>query len=173
MAKAVDFQIEVEGLRETIKALNRVDKKLGQAAVQAMRDEAKMVKVKAQTRLRNRGGAAATYPRSRGMIRSGATQGGGTVSLETGRYPWSPGAEFGGHTHTTFGRRMPQGSLRRRTLGRWRGNQFVVVGVGGPGYLIQPTIRRELKGIEDRISKEISLLYDTALNQAGVPRAAA
>lgn len=55
---------------------------------------------------------------------------GGTKKSE-----WALGAEFGAKQYPQF---QP-----------WQGNQFDVVG-GGPGYVVHPTIRKNLEGIEKR-----------------------
>jgi hypothetical protein len=60
--------------------------------------------------------------------------------------------------------------MRRRTFRPWQGNQFDVKGGGGPGYVIQPAIRRHLPGMEDRVADRLQKLLSRELDKAGVRR---
>lgn len=162
-------RVEVDGLAETITALGRVDRELAAEARAELRNAAKTVKVTAQTRLTTRPGGG-TYPRRRGMIGHRASGKGAAVLLRGDKHPWAWGAEFGAKRAWVWGQVTTQGRLRKRQFPVWRGNQFVVRGVSGPGWIIQPTIRRLLPRLEEEVADGISAIYRKALDRAGVPR---
>lgn len=162
-------RLEVEGLTESIKALTRVDRELGARARDLIRTEAVIIAADAKSRLGNRPGGG-TYPRRAGMIRRKANQKGAEIGLAVSRYPWARGAEFGAKRAWVFGRVTTQGKLRRRQFPVWRGNQFVVRGGSGPGWVIQPAIRANIDAASKRIGDGLIDLFDEAFRAAGVPR---
>lgn len=164
-------QILVEGLSESIRALGKVSRDLANEARGLIRDEAKHLQREAQSRLQRRPGGG-SYPRRKGMIRYGATNRGGTLSIVAGnRYPWAFGAEFGARRAWVFGRVTSAAVLSRRQFAPWAGNQFRVTSPSGPGWIVQPTIRDNLPRIKREISSGLSDLLERELRAAGVPAA--
>ena len=165
--------IEVEGLAETIKALRKFDREVGKEAVNIFRDEAKTVQAQAKANAK----AHPASPSSSSWIGRSATGTGAGVKLigtkgggrahatEWGMHRWHI-REWGAST----ARGYIQSAMRRRTFKAWGGNQFDVKGGSGPGYVIQPAIRRHLPGMEQRVADRLQELLVRALNQAGVPR---
>jgi hypothetical protein len=168
---AASAELRVEGLSEAMRALSKVSKETGAEAKGLIRDAAKSIQAGAQKRMRTRPGGGA-YPRRKGMIRYSATNKGGAVGITSrgSRYPWGGGAEFGAKRAWVFGRVTTQGQLSRRQFPVWRGNQFVVRGRSGPGWLIQPEIRAQLPTIEQDLAAGLSELIDRELRKAGVKR---
>lgn len=162
-------RLDVEGLTEAIKALNRANRDLGREARSLIRDEAVIISADAKARLGRRPGGG-TYPRKSGMIRRKTNQKGAEIGLKGSRYPWAFGAEFGAKRAWVWGLVTLQSKLRQRQFPVWRGNQFVVRGGGGPGWVIQPAIRDNLPAAATRIAVGIGELFDTALRKEGVPR---
>jgi hypothetical protein len=159
--------IKVEGLTEAIRALNRANRDLGAEARGVLREAAITVQTAARARM---GAGGGNYPHRAGMIGRSASSKGAGVSLKVGRYPWAYGAEFGAKRAWVFGRVMSAGKLRRRQFPVWRGNQFVVRGSSGPGWLIQPAIRDNLPKITQRVADGLDEIFDKAMSSAGVPR---
>lgn len=131
-----------------------------------LRDGAKTIQTAAQFRLRARPGGGA-YPRRSGMIGRSAGAKGAGVTLRGGRYPWAWGAEFGAKRAWVYGRVTSASRLRRRQFPIWRGNQFVVRGRSGPGWIIQPAIRENLDRVLEEIATGLESAIDEALSSAG------
>jgi hypothetical protein len=161
--------IQTEGLTESLRALKRVDDDLGNEARELLRAAAKVIQVDAQGRPGRRPGGG-SYPRRRGMVGRSATSQGAAVTLRGARYPWAWGAEFGAKRAWVFGRVLIQSRLRRRQFPVWRGNQFVVRGSSGPGWIIAPAIRANLDRVTKQVADGIDDLYDRAFSRAGVRR---
>ncbi len=161
--------MEVEGLTEALKALSRFDRETGQEARSVLREGAKLIQTKSQAKLGRRPGGG-SYPRRRGMIGRSVTLRGGGINLKGRRYPWAWGAEFGAKRAWVFGKVTVQSRLRRRQFPIWRGNQFVVRGRGGPGWIIQPTIRENIDRVTRDIADGIDDLIDETMKRAKVPR---
>lgn len=154
----MDAQLHVDGLTEALRGLNTVDREAGRTARALLADGAKTIQHAAQAKLGRRPGGG-TYPRRTGMVGRSASAKGAGVTLRGGRYPWAWGAEYGARRAWVWGRVTVQSKLRRRQFPIWRGNQFVVRGRGGPGWIIQPAIRenldRVLEGIADGLERVI------------------
>lgn len=164
-------ELVVEGLTESIKALKKASDETGAEARLLIRDAAQSVQQGAQKRAKSRPGGG-SYPRRKGMIKRSATNRGAAVAV-TGRgsrYPWGPAAEYGAKRAWVYGRVTTQGSLRRRQFPVWRGNQFVIRGRSGPGWLVQPEIRKQLPRIEQELGQGLRELLDRELRRAGVER---
>ena len=165
--------VEVEGLAESIRALRKFSKEAGREAVDIFRDEAKEVQKKAKRRVR---GSHPSAPSSTSWIGRSATGKGAGVKLTAkgGDYR-AHATEWGRHLHQykpwnrTDIWRIPQRLMRVRTFNDWSGNQFDVKG-SGPGYVIQPTIRQHLPGMEERVADRLSKLLRRILDREGVPR---
>lgn len=151
--------LHVDGLTEALRGLNRVDRDAGKAARLLLADGAKTIKAAAQAKVGRRPGGG-SYPRRSGMVGRSATAKGAGVTLRGARYPWAWGAEFGARRAWIYGRVTLASKLRRRQFPIWRGNQFVVRGRGGPGWIIQPAIRenidRVLEGIAEGLERTIA-----------------
>lgn len=160
---------EVDGLSEAVKAMSRFDKETGKAARDEMRAAAVKVQKAAQAKSKGRPGGG-SYPRRLGMIGRSVTTKGAGINLRGKKYPWAWGAEFGARRAWVFGRVTTQGKLRRRQFPVWRGSQFVTRGRSGPGWIIQPTIRKMLPQITEEIADGMSKVLSDALTKAGVPR---
>ena len=164
--------IEVDGLEETIKALRKFDKEVGKEAVDIFRDEAKMVQASAKANAR----AHPASPSSGSWIGRSATAKGAGVKLIARKGDYRAHAsEWGMHRwqmRTWQGsiRGYVQSAMRRRTFRPWKGSEFDVEGGGGPGYVIQPAIRKHLPGMEKRVADQLSALLRKTLDRAGVPR---
>ena len=168
--ESLSGRIEVEGLSESIRALNKWDKKVKGEAVDIFRDEAKMVQKKAQARL----SLVPSAPR-KAVIGRSATGAGAGVKLRGSAFPRAFATEFGMHKwhQRTWGgtvRGWVQSALSRRTFLPYKGVQFDVKGGSGPGYVIQHTLRKVLPGMEERVADRLSKLLTKELNKAGVPR---
>ena len=164
--------IEVEGLAETIRALSRWDKAARKEAVEVFRDEAKTVQASAKANAR----AHPASPSSGSWIGRSATGQGAGVKLiakkgnyrahasEWGMYRWQM------RTWSGRIRGYVQSAMKRRTFRPWSGNQFDVKGSSGPGFVIQPAIRKHLPGMEKRVADRLSKILSRELDKAGVPR---
>ena len=163
--------IEVDGLAESIRALQKWDKGVRAEAVDIFRDEAKDVQKKAK-RLATR--APGATGRTSWIGRSATGQGAG-VKMNAGKNPRAWATEWGmesWHQRTWGGtvRGWIQSALRRRVFMPYQGVNFDVKGGSGPGYVIQAAIRRHLPGMEERVANRLQKLLTRELNRAGVPR---
>lgn len=171
---ADSLTLEAKDLSSALRALGRVDKEARKEAVGVLRDESKRVQGLSQSRLSSRPGGG-TYPVRRGMIGRFANSKGAGITLR-GRYPWSWAAEFGSRRgwtpRRTGGIRVhkSQARWRRRQFPVWRGNQFVVRGASGPGWIIQPTIRKQLPKITENLEQGLVDVFTRAMNREGVGR---
>jgi hypothetical protein len=166
--------IEVDGLAETMRALRRFDKEVGKEAVDIFRTEAKAVQADAKAHAR---GAHPAAPSNTAWIGRSATGQGAGIKLKAhhGR-GMGLAVEWGAHrwhirawpAEKTRG--YIQSAMRRRTFRVHQGKGFDVKGSGGPGYVIQPAIRRALPGMEKRVADKLQALMVRELNKAGVPR---
>ena len=163
--------VQVEGLDESIRALGKWSKESKREAVDIFRDEAKAVQSKAKARAK----AHPAAPGSTAWIGRSATGKGAGVKLIARKGDSRAHAtEWGMHRwqHRTWQGRVRgtvQRVMKRRTFQSWRGNAFDVKG-SGPGYVIQPTIRAHLPGMEKRVADRLQKLLIRELNRAGVPR---
>lgn len=157
--------VHVDGLSQALRGLTKVDKEAGTAARDLVRAAAKDIQTRAQAKMGRRPGGG-SYPRRAGMIGRSASNKGGGISLKGGRYPWAWGAEFGARRAWIYGRGNIQTNLKRRQFPIWRGNQFVIRGRGGPGWIIQPTIRENLDRVLADISEGLEALIAKAVRGA-------
>lgn len=164
--------IEVDGLAESIRALSKWDKEVRREAVEIFRDEAKTVQAAAKANAK----AHPASPSSTSWIgRSATGQGAGVKLIAAKGNSRGHATEWGmaGWQYRNWQgriRRTVQYAMRRRTFLPWKGNQFDVRGGGGPGYVIQPAIRRHLPGMEERVADKLQALLRRELDRAGVPR---
>lgn len=164
-----EYAVRADDLSAAIRAIGKFDKELQTEAKQALRDGAQTIQKSAQRKaLRKPGGG--TYPARRGMVGRSATGTGAGIKLKGKRYPWAWGAEYGAKRAWVFGRVTTQAKLSRRQFAVWRGNQFVVRGRSGPGWLIQPAIRENVDAVTEQIASDLVGVMDRALTAAGVPK---
>lgn len=158
--------LEVDGLAQAVRALNRVSPELRKEAVDIFRDEAKMVQAKAQARI----GRVGRYPKTKGMIGRSATGAGAGVKLRASKYPWALQAEYGEKVGHVYGHPYGQVAFRRRTAAPFKPPTSSDMGRNKGGYMIQPVIRQQLPFIAKRAGDRMLKLMDKALRRAGVPR---
>lgn len=161
---ATDAVIEVDGLKESLTALRRFDDATKRAVPKALRDGAAVIRVEAQDRLGGRPGGG-SYPRRRGMIRSGAQAARasayvGYKASALARYPWALGAEFGANRAWVFGRVTLQSELSRR--------QFPTR--NPTGWIVAPAVVDKVPEVEELIVALLDAILTQALDRAGVPR---
>lgn len=127
--------VEVEGLREAVKALKALDDKAPGELRDASKGIAEDVAGKAKARASSLGGVAAHVAPTI-SARAGATSAG--VGLGGAGNPEAMGAEFGGGRRPTTQQFQP-----------WRGNGE------SAGYFVYPTIRDESDHIVDQFTDAI------------------
>ena len=158
--------VEVDGLAESIKALNKLDGEYKKEAVAVFREAAIDVQKRAQARI----GAVGRYPGRKGMIGRSATSTGAGVKLRASKYPWAYGAEFGEVVADVYGNPVGQRRFKRRTFGQFKPPTTSDMFTNTGGYMIQPVLRARLPHIEKQVSEDLTKLIDKAMRQAGVPR---
>jgi hypothetical protein len=185
---ADSYKLQVEGLSETLRLLSRVDKDLRKEASAVLKRHVVSIKTKAQGRIQQTPGVRRSngYPLSKTAVihRASAKPAVGiNRASKKGRNAAIFPAEFGAYTQfvpyrkgsqrssaKSFGRHIPQNAMRRRTFPVWRGNQFVSRGSAGPGWIVMPTIRKEVPKIEKDLMRDLRDVFDRAARRAGVPR---
>ena len=182
---ADSFTIEVDGLKETIKALGKVDKDLRKEAGQITRKYAVMIKSEAWARLQKTPGVSRKkYKLTKGALTHRATATAASVGINrsssVGRNAAIFGAEFGARKATLpinrgtgkkgSSRGTLQNKMRRRTFPVWRGNATTVRGKSGPGWVILPVLRKRVPQIEEAMETELVARFNLAARRAGVPR---
>ena len=176
-------QIQVDGLTESIKFLGKVDKELRKEAVNVLRKGALKIKGESQQRMAATPGVRrSSYPLFKSAIIHRASGKGASVGINraasNGRNATIFAAEFGAGSQWIpynrgagkRGRFVPQNSMRRRTFPVYRGNQFKSRGKAGPGWIVQPTIRKWVPKIEDQLEADMEKVFNKAARRAGVPR---
>jgi hypothetical protein len=178
---ADSYKIEVDGLTETLKLLRRVDKDLRKEASAILKRHVLVVKAKAQARIQQTPGVIRSgYPITKTAIVHQASGMNAAVGINrasrTGKNAAIFPAEFGAYTQFVpwpgqhRGRHIPQNQMRRRTFPVWRGNQFKSRGPSGPGWIVMPTIRKEVPKIEKALIEDLRDVFNKAARRAGVPR---
>jgi len=161
--------VRVDGLAESMRALNKFSPALRKEAVNIFRAEAITVQAKAKANAQ----AHPASSRRTGWIGRSATNLGAGIKL-------NPNAKGGGSRAyaTEFGmdswqyrnwqdkmKGTVQKAMKSRTF-----YPFVGVSKGlGPGYVIQPAIRAHLPGMSERVTKRLHALLNRELDKAGVP----
>ena len=179
-------KIEAEGLRETVRLLGKVDKALRKEAGKVVREATVKIKRKAQGRLASSPGVSRSYPLRKTAIVHRATATKASIGWNMGtRNGWAiMGAEFGAKSHWVpyhhkddgspsrkgVGRKVSQGSMIRRTYPVWRGNSTTIRGKAGPGWIVMPTLRREVPLIADDLQRDLLEVFDKSARAQGVPR---
>ena len=181
------YTIRVKGLDETLKLLGKVDKDLRKEATNVLKEHVLIIKRAAQTRMGQTPGVRrSSYPLTKTAIVHKATTRSAGVGInrasKKGRNAAIFPAEFGAFTQFVPygyaqpnwakkpGRYLSQGAMRRRTFPVWRGNQHKIRGKSGPGWIVMPTIRKELPKIEHSLIIDLRVVFDKAAARAGVPR---
>jgi hypothetical protein len=77
---------------------------------------------------------------------------------------------YGGPGKKRRSRKTGQNRMKRRTFPVWRGNQFVPRGWAGPGWSVQPTIRKWLPKFDKQLADDLMPVFNKAARRAGVPR---
>ena len=160
-----DSGVRVEGLRESLLALNRFDKAVGKEARDLIRDETKRIQDAARAVSTGDPGEAS----SRAWIGRRVSTKGAGILLNAERYPRALSTEFGTFTHSVYGRRRPARYMRRRVFSTWTGNRWSSTG-DGSGRVIQPTIRRMLPSSVEALADGLLALVRRELDRAGVKR---
>lgn len=122
---ADDNTVRVEGLREFLSELRRVDAEFPKQIRQANKDVAEAVAVKTRASFSSRAGVA---PKVAPSVKSYAQQRSAQIQIGGSRFPFAMGSEFG--------------SVRYRQFPAWRGSD------SGAGYSLYPTIRENREEIE-------------------------
>ena len=133
--------LQVDGLREAINALAKLDKKFRAEAVDILREGAKKVQALAQS---NIGKGLYRGPTPRGMVGRSATSAGAAIRLRQSKYPESAyRSEYGEKTGHVFGHPTRQTGFKRRTANPFspptKPNNILI---SKGGYVIQPAIRK-------------------------------
>lgn len=176
---------EVDGLKESIRFLGKVDKELRKEAVDIIKKNTVKVKTDAQKKymgsppgVRRKGYPDATKT---AIIHRASGKGASVgINRSSSRNPAIFPAEFGfdmamvpkfrGNGKQGGRRWMHQGRMRRRTFPIYRGNQFVPRGNSGPGWIVQPTIRKWMPKFDKQLAEDLMPVFDKAARKAGVPR---
>ncbi len=140
---AIEVGIEVDGLKELIRDVRRVERDLPKTMRNRMLPISQSVLAGARQRGQSLGGVQAHAVR-RGL-RGGATQNTAWIKLLASREPTIMGAEFGG------GR-----SPRTRQFPPWRGSGR------NAGYFVYPTIRSMSGEITDQLEDGLNGLLRSA-----------
>ena len=163
------FAVRADDLAAAIRALGRFDRDLQAEAKDALRDGAKTIQTAAQKKIPGRPGGG-SYPRRKGMVGRSRTAKGAGITLRGKKYGYAWGAEYGAKRAWVYGRVTTQGKLSRRQFPVWRGNQFVVRGKSGPGWIIQPAIRENIDKVTDQIAEDLEAVFAEAMTMAKVPK---
>ena len=158
--------VEVDGLAESIRALNKLNGEYKKEAVGVFREAATDVQKRSQKAI----GKVGRYPTRKGIIGRSATSTGAGVKLRASKYPWAYGAEFGEVVADVYGNPVGQRRLKRRTFGEFKPPTSSDMFANTGGYMIQPVLRARLPHIEKQVSEDLTALIDKAMRQAGVPR---
>jgi len=182
---AGDLTIEVDGLKESIRFLGKVGKDLRKEAVDIIKKNTVKVKSEAQAKMQSSPGVRRDgYPLTKTAIIHRASGKGASVGINrassSGRNAAIFPAEFGAHlamvpTYRGKGRKggrrwVGQNDMIRRTFPIWRGNQFVPRGRAGPGWIVQPTIRKWMPKFDKQLAEDLMPVFNKAARRAGVPR---
>lgn len=175
MADAV--AVQVDGLKETLKFLQRVDPAMKKEAVSVMQEGTKTVQTAARARLRSAPGVSGRYKLSAGAVIRRASGSGASVGINRassrGRNAAIFGAEFGAkgwhvpRGRTGESRGLSQQSMRRRVFPVWRGNSTTVRGRSGPGWVVLPTLRKLLPKIEKQMARDMQKVVVKASRKSG------
>jgi len=145
--------LQIDGLREAVNGLKRVNPKLKAEAVDVMRDAAKIIQSKSQSRIGNHPGYG--MPSPRGMIGRSTTSKGAGVRLRRSRYPWAGGGEYGvvyARVHGTWRR---ESRFKRSIYAPFKPPTSRDLFKNKGGYWIQPTIRKEGPKVVDEASRRL------------------
>ena len=154
--------VEARGVEETKRAFNNLARNVIAGAVRELNDWGDEIVRDGRNRLaaREAGFAMRRQPGSFGSeVRSTTTKAKAVVFVE--RDGTSPAAEFGARSHTVFGRKVKQTSMRRRTAAGWSRKGRIV----GPEFTAIK-VRKRAKRLADRQLKDTS----KTLDRYGVPR---
>ena len=174
--------VEVDGLKESYRFLGKVDKALKKEAVLILKEHTVRIKAEAQAKMNTGPGTRGGRKMTKGAIihRASATKG-ASVGINRGskskRNAQIFPAEFGTFTgmipsgpDNSESKSHPQHSFRRRSFPIWRGNQFVSRGRSGPGWIVQPTIRRNMDRFSKDLTESLEDVFDRAAKKAGLQR---
>ena len=156
--------LKVDGLREAINALGKLDKRFRGEAVQILRDGAKKVQALAQS---NIGKGRYRGPTPRGMVGRSATSAGAAIRLRQSKYPESAyRSEYGEKTAHVHGHPTRQFGFERRTANPFSpptkpGNLLISKG----GYVIQPAIRKLGPAMIRDATVEMNKLFNRVLRE--------
>ena len=144
------FTLKSPDARVAARGLGNARRDFNTYADDALTEEARKTATVARA---NIGRAPGTWPKSQTEV-SASGEG---VALKA---PWAAGAEYGGQTWVVFGHRVPQSTMKRRTLGAPRAD--------ANGYIVTAAIKtREKKSTED-VGEDVT--KDIAKDLQGLPR---
>ena len=139
--------IAIDGLNETMRGLNKIDKSLGRTVSKASRELVKQVvppvAVAKWSSQKIKPSAASK------VIKVSVTQRAAGITLRYGTYPYAAGVEFG--------------SWRYHQFRGWRGNQHTVSFGASTGYVVQDSIKQTLPIVEKRWTQTIADAIDKAV----------
>ena len=160
--------LQVDGLTEAIKAMQKLGPEYRKEAVNVIRDISKDIQKRSQSRIGNH--PQYRLKKNKSMIGRSATAKGGGVKLRASKFPWAYAGEYGEHVASVFGRNVAQSRFRRRTAAPFKPPTTTDMSKNRGGYWIQPTIRKRFPHIMREFDTEFVKLIDKAMRKAGVPR---
>jgi hypothetical protein len=186
----------VVGLSESIKLLGKSDKLLRKEAGMVVRKAATQLQTEARARLRSTPGVSrrSYHSTPKGAITRRATATSGRVGINVQRYPVIGPAEFGWNSQFVpyrkrrgstalfrsldakgSGRFMPQNAMKRRTFPVNKGSLFKfpkygqrVAALSGPGWIVQPVLRKRLGMIQEQLDEDMAEVFKDASRRAGL-----
>jgi len=180
---ADNFNMQVVGLKGTIKALGRVDDDLRKDTTQIIKKHVVKLKTETQNRYKGSPGVSrAGYPFGKGAVVHRAASTGAFIGINKGGARKNAAvfaAEFGAkqamvpqYEGPGEGYSIPRGQneMRRRTFPVWRGNSTTIRGKSGPGWVLMPLLRKRVPQLQDDLTKDLVARFDQTMRKAGVPR---
>ena len=158
--------VQVEGLRETLAALKRVDREFGKEANKHFRTAA--IDIKNHARRRAPGGSRMGLSR---RVFGHRGSGGAAVVLKATLDPRANAAEFGedvahvprrGKANAGYAVPVDQATMRRRTARPHRPPTSTDMRKNRGGYMVQPALRVRLPYWDREIAKQLTLLIQRA-----------
>ncbi len=144
--------LQVDGLRESMKALKAIDARLPRVVSKTTRTLVKTVMVPpavANWRSQNIKPSVASQ-----VVKGSGTTTGASLKLVGSRFPFAMGVEFGAKQYPQF---RP-----------WRGNQFTVAPGSSTGYVAQDAVRDNLTEFGRKFEADIARDIDKAFKEFGI-----
>ena len=171
--------VDADDLAAAVRALGQVDKVAKAELTKGLRGETNRVAKLARARARQKpgGGFYRALPARAIGVSTRAAKGEAALVLKGNDYPDALAAEFGAKSAATpvfrgRGKGHPkwrsQARWKRRRYPVWRGNNVKLLGRAGPGWIVQPTIRRERPRIEANLVQLTTDVYVATLRRNGI-----